>query len=254
MKLVERAFPLPYYVINKNFHIQSFSREAKDLHGPKENLLDIFDQDSLSKVKDWVVPEIQKASIEIHLKPTGTEDRLITADLYVSWENDLYAQVILMLKDNNLNKVTRTLDQLRSRLNDTNFELLEEKEKLEEAIEQNNRLSAPFIELTTDTAFVPLFGDLTHEKMYAVEDYLLYSSQKDEIDRILFDFTAVGNLQKEGVQVFINIMTSLFYMGPEIVLIGIQPEQAKRLSEMNLPSEVIFINSLQQAIMKYCSQ
>jgi rsbT co-antagonist protein RsbR len=254
MKLVDRAFPIPYYVINKNFNIQSLSQEAEDLHGPKENLLDIFDQDSLSKVKDWVVPEIQKASIEIHLKPKGAEDRPITADLYVSWENDLYAQVILMLKDNNLNKVTKTLDQLRSRLNDTNFELLEEKEKLEEAIDQNNRLSAPFIELTADTALVPLFGDLTQEKMYAVEDYLLYSSQKDEIDRILFDFTAVGNLQREGVQVFINIMTSLFYMGPEIVLIGIQPDQAKRLSEMNLPSEVIFINSLQQAIMKYCSQ
>ncbi|WP_431804341.1 hypothetical protein [Halobacillus andaensis] len=55
---------------------------------------------------------------------------------------------------------------------------VEEKEKLEEAIEQNNRLSAPFIELTKDTALVPLFGDLTSDKMQAVEDYLLKASQK----------------------------------------------------------------------------
>ncbi|ARI76652.1 STAS domain-containing protein [Halobacillus mangrovi] len=253
MKLVDRTFPLPYYKINKKYQIQSWSQEAEDLFGHQENLLDIFDEDSKSKVENWVNPEVQKASVEIHLKPVNEEDGPLTADLYVFWENDLYAEVMLMMKDSRLIKVTKTMNQLRARLNDTNFELLDEKEKLEEAIEQNNRLSAPFIDLTEDTALVPLFGDITKEKMYAIEEYLLQSSQRDGIDRILFDFTAVGQVERDGIQVFNNMMTSVFYMGPEVVLIGIRPEQAKQLSEMSMLSDIKYINSLQQAIMKYCA-
>ncbi|MGI8315642.1 STAS domain-containing protein [Halobacillus mangrovi] len=254
MKLVDRTFPLPYYKINKKYQIQSCSKEAEDLFGPQENLLDIFDEYSKPKVKNWVNPEVQKVSVEIHLKPINEEDGPLTADMYVSWENDLYAEVMLMMKDSRLTKVTKTMNQLRARLNDTNFELLDEKEKLEEAIAQNNRLSAPFIDLTEDTALVPLFGDITSEKMYAIEEYLLQSSQRDGIDRILFDFTAVRHVERDGIQVFNNLMTSVFYMGPEVVLIGIRPEQAKQLSEMNMLADIKYMNSLQQAIMKYCAK
>lgn len=55
---------------------------------------------------------------------------------------------------------------LRSRLNATDFELLEEKEKLEEDISHGNRLSAPFIRLTSDTALVPLKGALLIEDTF----------------------------------------------------------------------------------------
>jgi len=254
MKQVERVFPLPYYRINKNFYIYAYSKEACDLHGMKEHLLDIFDEASLSKVKETVKPEIQKASLEVHLKPLDKQDSIKTADMYVSWENDLYAEVLLHVKDERLSKVTQTLTQLRSRLNDTNFELLEEKEKLEEAIEQSNRLSAPFIVLSLDTAMIPLFGDITKEKMHAVEDSLLKSSQREGIDRLLFDFTAVGEFNRDGIHVLTDMMKSLFYMGAEIIMIGIQPHQAKLLNDFKLPLEINYMHSLQQAVAKYCAQ
>ncbi|GGF32283.1 hypothetical protein GCM10010954_34370 [Halobacillus andaensis] len=252
MKQAERSFPLPYFKINKNFIVQSFSKEASILCGTPENLLDIVDEESVDKVKKWVSPDLHNSALEIHLKPLNGEVEPLTADMYVTWNNDLYAEVIVMVKDEKLTKVTNTLHQLRSRLNETNFELLEEKEKLEEAIEQNNKLSAPFIELTNDTALIPLFGDLTSEKMQTVEDYLLQSSQKEDIDRLLFDFTAVGEMNREGVHVLANMMTSLFYMGTEIIVIGVKPKQAKQLYELDVPLEVKFLHSLQQAISKYC--
>ncbi|TGB02234.1 STAS domain-containing protein [Halobacillus salinus] len=253
MKQVDRSFPLPFFVINKNFTIQSFSKEAATLIGERENLLDVFDEESIMKVKDWVTPEIQKAAIEVHLKALDEEEDLLTADLYVKWNNDMYAEVIVMVKDHKLTKITRTLNQLRSRLNHTNFELLEEKEKLEEAVEQNNQLSAPFIVLNEETALVPLFGDITEEKMYTIESQLLKSSQQSEVDQLLFDFTAVGELHRSGVSVLLDVITSLFYMGADIIFIGVQPAQAKQLKEMNLPSEIKFLSSLQMAIQKYCT-
>lgn len=252
MKQVDKAFPLPFFTINKNFKIQSYSKEAVPLLNEGEKLLDIFDEESVMKVKDWITPDIQKARIEVHLKSQGDEEDIQTADLFVKWNNDMYAEVLVMMKDENLTKVTHTLNQLRSRLNTTNFELLEEKEKLEEAVEQNNQLSAPFIVLNEATALVPLFGDITEDKMYSVETQLLLKSREVEVDQILFDFTAVGELKRSGVSVLVNVITSLSYMGAQIIFIGLQPSQAKQLKEMNLPSEIKFLSSLQMAIQKYC--
>ncbi|MCP3031310.1 STAS domain-containing protein [Halobacillus sp. A1] len=252
MKQADRTFPLPFFTINKNFTILTFSQEAEKLCGTPASLLEVFEDGSLEKVKKWVTPELHKAALEVHLKPVAEEVEPLTVDLYVTWDNDLYAQALIIPKDDKLTKVTKTLNQLRGRLNDTNFELLDEKEKLENAISQNNRLSAPFIRLTEDTALIPLFGELTQEKMQAVEDNLFKSSQNDDIDRMLFDFTAVGEMNREGIRVLTNMMTSLFYMGAEIVIIGVKPKQVKVLHEMVIPSQIRFMNSLQQAIHKYC--
>jgi rsbT co-antagonist protein RsbR len=227
MKRVNHTFPLPYFTINKNFIIQSYSEEAEKIFSQVENLLHVFDEESVPKIKKWVVTEIQKLTLETHLKPFDSHENPVTCNLHVSWQNDLYAEILIIMKDDQLVKVSKTMDQLRSRLNDTNFALLEEKEKLEEAIQHGNRLSAPFISLSYDTALVPLFGKITVEKMYAIECQLLQSSQDEEIDRILFDFTAVGEMEQEGTQVLKKIMTSLFYMGVKVVIVGLQPKQVK---------------------------
>ncbi|ELK47007.1 STAS domain-containing protein [Halobacillus sp. ACCC02827] len=252
MKQVERTFPLPYFIINKNYFVQSYSKEAEQAFGRQENLLELLDEASVPKVKNWVTPEVQKLSLEVHLKPEDGQGNPQTCDMHVKWENDMYAEVLILTKDEQLSKVTKTLDQLRSRLNDTNFELLEEKEKLEDAIENSNQLSAPFIRLTADTALVPLFGDITAEKMYSVETSILKAAQKSDIDRVLFDFTAVGEMELEGAGLLKNIMISLLYMGAEVMIIGMQPVQAQSFQMQHFPSSIKYMNSLQQAVQKYC--
>ncbi|UOQ46010.1 STAS domain-containing protein [Halobacillus salinarum] len=254
MKQVEFEFPLPYFIINKNFTIHSYSREAARLFQLQEDFLQIVDEESRDKVKAWVIPEkIQtERNLEVLLKPLNQLDPFV-ADLYVNWTNDLYAQVVVVPKDEQVSKVAKSLAKLRTRLNDTNFELLEEKEKLEKAVQQNNKLSAPFIELTSTTAVVPLFGDLTWEKLDAVQENLLVAAQRKEKDRLLFDFTAVGNIKKDGIHVLISLMTALFYMGTEVTVTGITPVQVKELYETNLPSRLQFIHSLESAIQTYCT-
>ncbi|RDY70894.1 STAS domain-containing protein [Halobacillus trueperi] len=253
MKRVERSFPLPHLIMNKNFKIESLSDEAVTMFGEVNHLLEIMDEGSLSKIKRWVTPEVHKLSIEIALKPLKEDKNPVTCDMHVKWKNDLYAEVLIIPKDEQLSKITKTMDQLRSRLNDTNFQLLEEKEKLEEAIQHGNRLSAPFIRLTEETALIPLFGHITADKMYTVEEPLLHATQNEDTDKVLFDFTAVGQIDEDGAQILKNLMTSLCYMGLQVIITGIRPEQVKRIQIIHFSSEIIFMNSLHQALKKYCS-
>ncbi|WP_163528853.1 STAS domain-containing protein [Halobacillus ihumii] len=251
MNQVDPAFPLPQLIINKNYKIKSFTEEAKEIFGQPSDLLELVDEDSILKVKQWVTPEHAKASLEVLVRPPSYSSTPLTVDMHVVWEGELYAHVLIILKDEKLTKITNTLSQLRTRLNDTNLELLEEKEKLEEAMHQNNRLSAPFIKLTEESGLVPLFGDLNNDKIRAIEDSLLYTVRTKDVDRVLIDFTAVGDMQQEGIAGLKQIMTSLFYMGTELIIIGIQPRQAMLLHRMDAPLQVIYMNSLEQALDKY---
>lgn len=253
MKLVEDTFPLPLYMINKNYQIQSYSAEAEKLSGVPVSLLDILDEGSVQKVKNWVIPSIPKTSLEVNVLTGEEQEWTQLVDLYVYWDNDLQAKIILHEKNDQLQKVTEKLNALKSRLSDSNFQLLEEKEKLEEALEQNNYLSAPIIELTEEVGLIPLFGDITKEKMHAVESRILFNTQQENFERLFFDFTAVGELKQEGVEALSKIIYSLFYMGTNVSVISIQPQHARRLKELKLPSDLTFLNTLHQAINKYCA-
>lgn len=72
MKRVDHSFPLPVFTINKNFIIQSYSKEAEDHFVITENFMDLFDEGSLSKLKKWINPEVKKVTLEVQLKPYGT--------------------------------------------------------------------------------------------------------------------------------------------------------------------------------------
>lgn len=254
MKRVDHSFPLPVFTINKNFILQSYSKEAEDSFVITQNFLDLFDEGSLSKLKKWINPEVKKVTLEVQLKPFGNARNPVTCDLHVKWSNDLHAEVLLILKDDQMERVTTMMNQLRARLNDTNFQLLEEKEKLEEALELNNRLSAPFITLTEETALIPLFGDLSLDKMDVVEEPLLQRVNQGGIERVLLDFTAVGDIPKDGAQALKSLTASLFYMGAAVVITGVRPEQVPKLQHIRFPIEVSYLHSLQQAIYKYCVQ
>lgn len=252
MKLAENFFSVPYLVINKQYEILSITKEMEELSASTSNFLELVDEGSISKVQEEVVPAKIKNKMEINIYQRERELDPLLVDLYVNWKNDLQAELMILPKDQRVSDITVSLGKLRSRLNNTNFELLEEKEKLQEAIDENNRLSAPFIELSSTTALVPLFGDLNDEKMYTVSENLLESAQKADKETILVDLTAVGEIEHDGMIVFQNIVQSLSYMGIEIVVIGVKPDHAQRINQLQLKLGLRFISSLHQAVQKYC--
>ncbi|KGX84391.1 STAS domain-containing protein [Pontibacillus marinus] len=250
MRQVHDQLPVPFVTIDRKFYILEYTPEASELLNLNPSFLESVDQDSHDKVIKWVNPDAGKVNIEINMHK---ESEVFLIDLYVHWKNDLQAEVIMMPKYEANNHVSGMLEKLQKRLNDTNFELLEEKDKLEAAVDQNNRLSAPYIRLTTDTALIPLFGDLDERKLFAIKDQVLEEAHHYNHDRILFDFTGVGAFNPESLHLLRDIFKSLFYMGKEVVIIGIKPDQARKLNEMSIQMNLKYMHSLQKAIEKYCS-
>lgn len=250
MRQVHDQLPIPFVTIDRKFYILEYTPEANELLDLNPSFLESVDKDSHDKVIKWVNPDAGKVNIEINMEK-GSEVFLI--DLYVHWKNDLQAEVIMMPKYEENNHVSGMLEKLQKRLNDTNFELLEEKDKLEAAVDQNNRLSAPYIGLTTDTALIPLFGDLDERKLFAIKEQVLQEVHHYNHDRVLFDFTGVGAFNSEALHLLRDIFTSLLYMGKEVVIIGVKPDQARKLNEMSIQMNLQYMHSLQKAIEKFCS-
>lgn len=252
MKQVDDFFAVPYLTINKHFEILTQSEELDEICKNRGNFLEMLDEASISKVQKEVIPSKSKNKLEIFLITREGERLLI--DLYVKWTHDFQAEIMLIAKDRQLLSVTDSLAKLRTRLNSTNFELLREKEKLQEAIQQNYLLSAPFIRLSDDTAIVPLFGLMDKDKMDAVNLAIHESAQQEDVDTILFDFTGVGDLTREGILSFGHIARSLTLMGIEIIIIGVHPHQARKMKELEINLPLQFISSLQHAISLYIKQ
>ncbi|WP_028783621.1 STAS domain-containing protein [Thalassobacillus devorans] len=252
MKLVENIFSVPYLIINRQYEVLYFSKEVEEITDLSSNFLELVDEGSISKVQEEVSPAKNKNKVEINIYQGERKLDPLLIDLYIHWKNDLQAELLLIPKDQRISDITVSLGELRSRLSNTNFELLEEKEKLQEAIDENNRLSAPFIELSSTTALVPLFGDLNDEKMYTISDNLLEAAQQADKETILVDLTAVGDIHHDGIVVFQNIVQSLSYMGIEIVVIGVNPDHAQKINQLQLKLGLRFISSLHKAIQKYC--
>ncbi|MCD5325212.1 MULTISPECIES: STAS domain-containing protein [Pontibacillus] len=249
MRQVNNHFPVPSLTINKKYTILEYTQEASEMFHLTPSLWEIIEEASHKKVKDWIVPTLPKVKVEVNVITASKQVELV--DLYVKWANDLQAEIMIIPKEGQNQHVSKMLDRLQNRLNETNFELLEEKEKLEDAIHQNNLLSAPFIQLTSEISLIPLFGDISEEKLFTIKDQVLLKAHTHETDCLLFDFTAVGEMHQDGVSVLKDIFTSLLYMGKKIVIVGIKPSQAQRLHHLQIRFNLSFVTSLQEALHRY---
>ncbi|MYL33691.1 hypothetical protein GLW05_08785 [Pontibacillus yanchengensis] len=252
MQLVHDQMPLPLLMINTKFDTLQYTPEASKVFDVTECFLDMVDEGSKSKVEKWIQPKQGKSKLEINIY--GKSSDVVLTEVYVRWMNDLHAEVILYPKEKQNEHITTMLDKLQNRLNDTNFALLEEKEKVEDTLKENYRLSAPFIQLTKDIAFVPLFGDVSEEKLHTIKEQVLAKAHDHHSNRILFDFTAVGELSAEGFRVLNEVFKTLDFMGKEIVLIGVKPKHSMKINEFKVQLNIQFLHSLQTAIYRYCSR
>ncbi|SIS43607.1 STAS domain-containing protein [Salimicrobium flavidum] len=252
MKKYETAFPLPYFEVDEFWDIHGYSKEAEEIFGVPRNLREVVDYETSGKAKEWIRPTHEKAAVEVNvIKGNGD---VILADVYVTWKNAQAAEVLLIPKDHHIDKVATRLKSMQTELTKTKSELVDEKERLENVTVQNNKLSAPFISLTEQAALVPLFGDLTHEKIMSVEETLLEDVRDSEADRILFDFTAVGSIEKEGFEFLASVMKALSHMGVDLTVIGLRPTHVPNIYKWSLPSNVQFMQSLEQVVANYLNE
>ncbi|TMW73358.1 STAS domain-containing protein [Alteribacter natronophilus] len=242
--------PLPYIKINSRFDILHVSDRAKEEFPTVNSFLDIIDRESREKAKKTLERRINNFTLELNLQTKNSP--LTLYDVYGHWNgNGEEAHIITVLKDSRMEKVESQLLTLQKRLRNTNFELYEKNEELEESIARNNRLSAPFITLSDRVALVPVYGDLHEEKLLAVQENIYDAVYEGDYEKVLIDFTGVGAIEKDGIHAIKEIFLTLDYMGVTVILIGIQPHHARQMKIYKEELKMTCIHSAQEAIKRF---
>lgn len=193
---------------------------------------------------------MEPVKLELNMK---TKDApLALFDVHILWDSDDCANMIFLPKDSSNEVLMNKLLELQGRLASTDFELLEKKEELEQVLIRLNQLSGPFIPLSESMCLIPLFGDITADKINVISESCLKSVFAGEYDEILFDLTAVGEVEDKGIEKFTQLIKTLNFMtGSIIKLIGIKPNLAKVVNNYKLDEWVQLDQSLKQVLSVY---
>ncbi|WP_146159153.1 STAS domain-containing protein [Alkalicoccus saliphilus] len=245
---METQAPLPLVKINAEGEIKAWTREASSLFPEASLLMELIEEGSREKFNNILMQQqiVRGAEINIYSRDGGA----VLCSIFASPVEEGWEVAFAPLSDS-YHKVSSRLLTLQTRLSETNFELYEKSEKLQHVVKRSDKLSGPFIELTENMALIPLFGDLTVEKLTAIEEQALQGSYYSQPERILIDFTGVGTVDEEGVQKFSGLVLVFQQMGIKIVLIGLHPSHARVLAPVRSELEVEFDHSAKTAVEKW---
>ncbi|KKI88910.1 Stressosome protein rsbRB [Bacillus sp. SA1-12] len=252
MQYFDHPLPLAFLKADRNGEILSYSTLARENFELSEgNLKGILDEESVIKLLQYSwVPEFDSVRLELNMKTKNEPIALF--EVHILWDSNDHANMIFLPKDSSNEGLLQKLMEMQKRLASTDFELLEKKEELEQVLIRLNELSGPFIPLSETMCLIPIFGDITEEKMNIISESCLKAVFTVEYEEILFDLTAVGKIEARGIEKFTQLMKTLNFMtGSVIKLIGIKPNLAKMLNKYKLDEWVQTDQSLKQVLSKY---
>ncbi|WP_349237128.1 STAS domain-containing protein [Bacillus sp. REN3] len=243
-----KYLPQPYFLIDRNYEIHSFSNRSEIIFDVGKNFLQLVDWESTEKAKKLLEFHEGLAEGELIMKTRESPYALI--DLSMNWEEEM-CHIICTEKDHRLSELENIVESHRIRLAETDLELLEKKDQVEEKLLEIKKLSCPFIKLTKRAALIPMFGSLDGDLIRLNEEKLLRTAQKGDYEEILFDFNGVDEFKIDGVEALVSLVKELQIMGIKPSMIGIKPNHAFYLNNTNTRLDVPFLNSLSKAFKKW---
>ncbi|WP_264740166.1 STAS domain-containing protein [Cytobacillus firmus] len=252
MQYFDQPLPLAFLKADRNGKIVSYSTIARESFDLSEgHLKGIIDEESIEKLIQYSwEPGVDPVKLELNMKTRETPITLF--EVHIQWDSEDHANMLFLPKDSSNEGLMDKLMQLQQRLSSTDFELLEKKEELEQVLIRLNQLSGPFIPLSETLCLIPLFGDITPDKINVISESCLKAVFAGEYEEILFDLTAVGEIEGKGIEKFTQLIKTLNFMtGSIIKLIGIKPNLAKVLNNYKLDEWVQIDQSLKQVLNVY---
>ena len=242
-----KHLPLPYFTINQDFHIIDASDIALETFNKSDSFLDIVDRESQKKARRTLTSApfvITELVMNTKNSPYGL------FQIHINWQNQL-GHIVCIEQDERIQELIDTVEQHRKRLSDTNFDLLEKKEQLEQSIERILELSVPIIYLAEGMVLVPLIGELNIDLVNKNHKRILESICTQQIERILIDFHGIGDITNEGIRALRNLVLELKVMGTESYIIGVSPQHAKVLNSLPINPNTYYLKDLHTAIKSF---
>ncbi|WP_203339249.1 STAS domain-containing protein [Planococcus beijingensis] len=239
-------WPLPAFKLNNKLAIVESSEEAEKLVGSCSDFLDFVDEGSRQKALSFLLSSESAKPLELNfISKTG---ELFLGDVYSKWISDFSLNIVLVPKDNRLMEITNQLLSLRRRLQETDYDLLLEKERTEELLQQVRELSAPCIDLGKKHVLIPLFGDLDPHKIEVIRFHILNQVYENGAETVIMDLTAMEKLEQDGADYLKSLMQTFKVMGIEGIITGINPQHAQQLHHLQTGLDLHFVSSLQMVL------
>lgn len=240
------SLPLPAFQLNSKLDIIESSISAKSMFGITNSFLELLDEGSVSKAKKFLQSANFSGPVELTLKSKEGSSKV--CDLHCHWQSELVLNAIAVPKDDNVSKIAAQLSNLRSRLNDTNYDLLLEKERADKLLQRVSELSAPTIELGDGHMLIPLFGDLDSAKIESIRDHILVDVYEKHAETVILDLTAMDKISPEGMEYLGSLLQTFKIMGISNIITGVKPEHAKQLHALRVTIDMRFEASLAKVL------
>lgn len=240
------SWPLPAFQLNSKLEIIESSEAAHSLFGKADYFLELLDEGSVEKARNFLQSDEFSGAVELVFKSSG--DTTVLCDLYCKKNDEKGLNAIAVPTNGRVSKISAQLTSLRSRLNDTNYDLLLEKERTEKLLQRVSELSAPTIELGEGLLLIPLFGDLDSSKIEAVRDHILHDVYEKHAETVILDLTAMGKISPEGMGYLNSLLQTFKVMGIGNIITGVNPEHAKELYALRETNDMRFEPSLSKVL------
>lgn len=243
--------PLPAFIVNEKLDIIEMSQLASESFYSTSSFLDLVDNYSRTKAEKYLTP-LEK-EVELELVLTTEKESYSLYNVYAKWSNEGTAQLVCIKQDQRIAKLAESIQKQSERLSETNFDLLDKKEELENALNRIKKLSSPFLPISSTIGVIPLFGTLEQELFEVNENELLYSLRDEDYDRVIIDFSGVGDIEASGAYALHSFCKMVNVIGVIPVLSGVKPSHVFHLLDLNfeLGQNFDITGNLKDAIQYY---
>ncbi|OZT13947.1 hypothetical protein CHN50_05110 [Priestia aryabhattai] len=263
-----KSAPVPYFTVDRNLKILNRSKLAMTTFASVDNFLEVVDTFSKEKAKKYLRTEYiakdDNEKKENRKRTTLLEEKEYTAqkvelvlqteqspyalfECFIQWDEGV-GHLVCLHQDERIKELTKMVQAHQKRLAHTDFELLQQKERLEASLKRIKQLSASFIKLSEKVALIPLFGDLD-EQLVAENSKVLQDATYDgHYSIMLFDFSGINELKPEGIHAFSSFTRSFDIMGVTCYIIGMKPSHTEMLKGNSFGNQIIYMNNLSDLV------
>lgn len=240
--------PLPAFVVDTDLTIKEQSQVATEMFENSSTFLNLVDVESRKKALELIKTEDE---VELVLNTLNSPYSLFT--VFTRWTDEGEGLVVCVQQNSKIAELSSSLQMQRSRLAETNFDLLDKKEELELAMGKIKKLSSPFLPISSTLCVIPLFGALDDELFFVNENQLLSNLQSGDYENVILDFNGIGEIEESGVSALLSFYRMIQVIGVTPILCGLKPQHVFRLMEHDFEIDQSFhiTGNLKEAISQY---
>lgn len=106
--------PVPYFCIDRDYHILTASGQAEAIFAETGSLLDLIDEGSLGKATTYISPSHANVKVELIMKTRSAP--LALADVYQTWDEEGTGHIVCICQSREFQMVTEQLHRLHEDL------------------------------------------------------------------------------------------------------------------------------------------